>query len=372
MEYMEIVLLSLLVFFFILQVIFIFIFSKTATYQPKEIDIKEEIPITIVVVARNEYHNLVKLVPALLAQVYAKYEIILVNDRSDDETYDYFLSLKDQHENLRLMNVENVPDYIHPKKYAITLAVKAAKYEHILFTDADCLPLSNQWISKMAAAYQVSPAIDFVLGISTYRAYKGWLNLFIRYETFFTYIQYTSLAIIGLPYMGVGRNLSYKKSVFLNNKGFNKHQAVPGGDDDLFVNRLANGKNTVVVLEKDSQTISEPKLTFHDWIAQKKRHLAAGKHYKFSSKLLLSIFPVSNAGLWIVFILNIVFELQPEIASALFATRIIGLTTVFYFTGKKTGNKLPILAYILLDFIYLPYYVIVGIAALTTKEIKWK
>src|SRR5690606_12086614 len=105
------------------------------------------------------------------------------------------------------------------KKYAITLGIKAAKYDWILLTDADCRPNTNQWINAISSRFVGDK--DFVLAYSAYEQRAGFLNLFIRFETLFTAIQYIAYALAGNPYMGVGRNLAYRKAVFLENKGFN-------------------------------------------------------------------------------------------------------------------------------------------------------
>jgi len=330
------------------------------------------VPVSVVVVARNEYENLQSLIPALLAQKHPEYEIIILDDRSDDETYDYLLSIKDKYENLRVLRVDQVPDYIHPKKYAITLGVKAAKYEHILLTDADCLPRSENWVTAMTLPYTIKPHTKFVLGYSGYNRYGSLLNIFIRYETLYTALQYLGFASIGRPFMGVGRNISYTKSIFLDNKGFYKHQGILGGDDDLLVNRLAKGTNTQIVWNPEGQTISEPKKTWKAWYEQKKRHLSVGKYYKFSSKLLLGTLHFSHLGSWLLGLLLIIFNIFWEYSISLFTLRIVVWLVIFSLFAHKIKEKQPLYLFPILDGLFLIYYSIVGFATLTTKSIKWK
>ncbi|MCF6360946.1 MAG: glycosyltransferase, partial [Cyclobacteriaceae bacterium] len=193
--------------------------------------------VSVVVAANNELQNLQQLIPLLLKQSYHTYEIIIVDDRSSDGSYDYLLGLSQQEPNLKLLQVSELPDHLNGKKYALTLGIKAASYDQILLTDADCSPLSNNWISSFANSWDSQTS--FVLGFSEYERKKGLLNYFIRFETILTGIQYVSAAVLGKPYMGVGRNLSYSKTLFLSKKGFHGFQGVTGGDDDLFVNKYA-------------------------------------------------------------------------------------------------------------------------------------
>jgi hypothetical protein len=118
----------------------------------------------------------------------------------------------------------------------------------------------------------------------------GALNKIIRFDTFHTALQYLSYALAGQPYMGVGRNLSYKKAVFLRNKGFSAINHVPGGDDDLFINKVATKENTAIVIDKDTFTLSDPKKNFGEWFRQKARHYTTAKYYKPRHKFLLGLY----------------------------------------------------------------------------------
>jgi len=261
----------------ILYLLFFFLrilFHKTK----KEIDFDFQKPVSVIVAAHNELENLKKLLPILYRQNYPEFEIIVANDRSSDETEFFLRDERRKEPRLRVLHIDHTPDHISHKKYALTLAIRAAKYEHLLFTDADCLPNSENWIALMAQEFSKEKQI--VLGISPYQKEKGFLNWLIRYETFFTAIQYISYALAKLPYMGVGRNLAYCKSLFLASKGFQNHLKIVGGDDDLFVNANANASNTSVCTHLQAQVFSVPKRTWKAWFRQKKRHLSVGKFYR--------------------------------------------------------------------------------------------
>ena len=206
-------------------------------------------PVSVIVCAHDEEQNLRDLIPLLLSQNHPDFEIIIVDDRSNDGTFDLLLQETSKDHRLRMVHVNRTPQLFNAKKYALTLGIKAAKYEWLLLTDADCRPDSKNWISSFTKHF--SQTTQFVLGFSPYEKRPGILNAFIRFETLMSGIQYLSFASLGIPYMGVGRNLSYRRSKFLAEKGFNNFIKTTGGDDDLFVNQHARKANTAVCIEVD-------------------------------------------------------------------------------------------------------------------------
>ena len=236
---------------------------------------------SIIIAARNEFQNLQTLVPKLMEQDYPDFEIVIVNDRSDDNSFDYLMTLKGN-PLFKIVFVDHLPDHINSKKYALTLGIKAAKNDILLLTDADCSPSSIHWIQNMVSAYDEKTKI--ILGYSPYMPETGLLNSLIRFETQMTGILYLSFASNKLPYMGVGRNLSYRKQFFMEQKGFNGFQELTGGDDDLFVNKKAVSGNTGIVLSPESVTYSIPKKSLREYIQQKIRHLSIGKHIVHATK----------------------------------------------------------------------------------------
>ncbi|WP_340696463.1 glycosyltransferase [Flavobacterium nitratireducens] len=241
------------------------------------------------VCAKNEEENVAKYVPLLAEQNYPDYEIVLIDDASSDNTLELFEAFEKQYSNIRLVKVENNEAFWGNKKYALTLGIKAAKKEYLLFTDADCYPTSKDWITAMSSQFTLHKTI--VLGYGGYeKIANSFLNKLIRFETVMTAIQYFSWAKLGYPYMGVGRNLAYKKEEFFKVNGFINHIQVRSGDDDLFINEAANGGNTTVAFMPESFTYSAPKKSFKEWFTQKRRHVATAKHYKTIDQLQLGFF----------------------------------------------------------------------------------
>jgi glycosyltransferase involved in cell wall biosynthesis len=349
---------------------FLFFLIAFARHKKKAIPQTEIVPVSVIVCAHDELQNLQELLPLLLAQDYAVFEIVIVDDRSNDETLDWLMAETKKDERLRMVHVTQAPDHVNGKKYGLTLGIRAASHEWLVFTDADCRPASTQWLKEMAFAFQADT--EFVLGYSPYIKHAGGLNHFIRFETLITALQYMGFALWKMPYMGVGRNLAYRKSLFMESKGFNTILSVTGGDDDLFVNQHANENNTRVALGAEALVYSLPKTNVREFWNQKVRHLAAGKRYKLKHRLLLGLFMVSwFATIWLGFPLLFLSKLAWIIGGLLLFRVIIGSVSL-HIAGKRMGSILEFWAFAALDIIYSIYYLTTGTAALVTKKIRWK
>ena len=362
----------LVVFFAIIlvQVVFLLFFLTSLGRKPVPGDESVLHPVSLLVCAHDELDNLRELIPLLLAQDHPQFEVIIVNDRSNDHTYDFLLEAVKTDDRLKMVNVTHLPDRMHGKKYGITLGIKAARYEIILVTDADCRPQSNRWIHTMSQRFNAET--DFVLGYSPYFRKAGFLNLFIRFETLLTGIQYLSFALVGIPYMGVGRNLAYRKSMFLQVKGFTDTLPLVGGDDDLFVNRYASRANTAVCIGSESITYSKPKDTWREFFWQKVRHLSAGKHYRTRHKFMLMCFSMTYLATWIVGIALMLTSVDwIYVVSALaIRTILLGITTAV--AAKRFGHKFESWTIPVLDIVYAIYYLSTGWMALVTKKVPWR
>lgn len=248
-------------------------------------------PVSIVIAARNEEKNLLENVPKIMAQQHPQFEVIIVNDSSWDDTPEVLKALSLSYPQLHVIHIDEEKQNMQGKKFAITLGIKAAKYDIILLTDADCEPASDRWITEMTQ--HINERKQLALGFSPYEKTDGWLNRLIRFDTLLIACQYMGYARSGKPYMGVGRNMAYHKDLFFKIGGFKSHYSIASGDDDLFVNQVANASNTLVVSAPDSQTISEPKHTWNAWFMQKRRHFTTAGMYKTSHKMMLLAWPLS-------------------------------------------------------------------------------
>jgi cellulose synthase/poly-beta-1,6-N-acetylglucosamine synthase-like glycosyltransferase len=288
---------ALLCVFVVQLVYFLGIFSNFSFSRRKKAVSAGQQAVSVVICARNEYYSLEKNLPLILEQDYPDFEVVLVNDDSDDDTRDLLNDLSRKYPNLTVINVEKSKNFFKGKKFPLALGIKSAKNEVILLTDADCQPVSKNWINLMQQQFS-KPNVKIVLGYGGYSVTKGFLNKLIQFDTLMIALQYFSYARIGIPYMGVGRNLAYRKSLFIEKKGFVNHYHISSGDDDLFVNQNASRKNTRIEFALDSHTVSEPKPDMESWVYQKRRHAKTGKFYKFYHIILLSLFPLTTVAFY--------------------------------------------------------------------------
>jgi glycosyltransferase involved in cell wall biosynthesis len=330
----------------------------------------QSLPVSVIICAHDEEQNLRELIPILLSQNHPEFEIIVIDDRSNDGTFDFLLQETSKDHRLRMVHVNRTPPIFNTKKYALTLGIKAAKYEWLVLTDADCRPDSKNWISSVVRNF--SDTTHFVIGFSPYQQRAGFLNAFIRYETLVSGLQYISFALLGMPYMGVGRNLAYRRSKFLEWNGFNNFLKVTGGDDDLFVNQHAKKDNLAVNLGEESIVTSFPKTTWKTFFDQKVRHLSVGKYYRFGHRILLGLFSATWLLTWFIGIpLAFTTDLYFVMIGLLIARLILATLTIKK-ASETLGQKVELWTIPLLDFIYAFYYLVTGIKALTTKKVRWK
>ncbi len=348
---------------------YLFLFIRLALYKSPTKIIKKDEPVSIIICARNEIENLRKHLPSILKQDYAVFEVIVANDNSWDETSDYLAELALEFPNLREIKYVENERYPKGKKFVLTLAIKASKYELLLLTDADCDPVGNQWLRLMQRQY--TPDTHIVLGFAPYKRTKGLLNRFVRFETFYTALQYLSFAIAKAPYMGVGRNLSYRKSLFFAYKGFASHNHILSGDDDLFVNETATATNTSIEIEPGAFTFSDGKKTWSDFWQQKSRHLSTGKEYKGKFRFWLGLFSVTHILTYALTIGLLFFEPVRWFALTAFGAR----TLIQYAILAPIMKKLKCFSLwwglLFFDIIYVFYYLILGVKTLFTKNKRW-
>jgi glycosyltransferase involved in cell wall biosynthesis len=312
---------------------------------------KRSQPVSVIICARNESYNLRNFLPSILEQDYPDFEVIVVNDCSEDNSYEILGEYLKKYPNLRVSTVNKDPKFAHNKKFAQFIGIKAAKNELLLFTDADCKPESDKWIEGMTSHFEEE--INFVLGYGGYVRKPGLLNSYIRCDSMTIAMQYLGMAIRGVPYMGVGRNLAYRKSVFFRNKGFGSHNHVVSGDDDLLVNSIATKENTTVEFSTDTHTRSVPNTGFNDWIAQKKRHLTTAPYYKFRDKFLLVAEPLTRIIFYTTFIILLSYIFLWPWVLGVFMLRLIVQIIVLNLTQLKL-NEPGLLIYLLFYDIISP------------------
>ena len=348
---------------------------RTKTYKNKISFSVEQPPVSVIICAKDEEDNLRQFLPFILNQDYPDFEVIVINDGSTDDTETLLNNLCVEYPNLRTTFVPVGARNLSTKKLGLTLGIKAAKNELMLFTDADCMPEDTRWIANMAKNF--TPQTDFILGYGAYLNKKGFVNRLITYDTLFIALQYMGMAISGKPYMGVGRNLAYRKETFFLNKGFASTLNLISGDDDLLVNKASNSRNTKVEISPESITWSEPNTTFKGWFFQKERHLSVSSYYKASSKFRLSLEPLTRGLFYTALIVSFLFGNIVTLAASalLFIIRIVIQLIILNKSSRHFGERRYIFLMPVFD-IFLPlvnlYILTIGRITSGGKTVRWK
>ena len=342
-----------------------FSFAKPQTSKPKRI------PISVIVCAKNEEENVKNFLPLLFNQNYPDFEVVLIDDASSDETLEIFEVFEKLHSNVKLVKVENNEAFWGNKKFALTLGIKAAKNEYLLFTDADCYPTSTEWITQMSSQFTQQKTI--VLGYGAYEKIKGsFLNKIIRFETLITATQYFSWTKLGKPYMGVGRNMAYKREEFFKTNGFIEHMKLRSGDDDLFINQASNAKNTTICFTPESFTYSKPKVTFQDWFTQKRRHVSTAKNYKSFDRMQLAVFYISQLLFLILPIILLAFLYQWILVLSLIVFRYIFAWISLGYSAGKLKEKDVMYWFPIIEISLILTQLNVFITNTFSKPVHWK
>jgi len=363
----ELVVLAIFALTLLIQLFYFLFFFIRLTFFKNKTNETSYPPVTVVIAARNEESNLVLNLPKIFEQDYPEFQVVVVNDRSWDETGDVLRAFQSRYDNLHVVNIQDSENYAHGKKLAVTLGIKGAKHENLLFTDADCCPASDQWIKKMAISFQKK---SLILGYSPYRKQKGILNKLIRFDAVNIGVQYLSFALAGIPYMGVGRNMSYRKDLFFSVGGFRSHYHVASGDDDLFVNEVGKNSEVNVMFEPESQMVSKPEESFAKWLTQKRRHFTTAKHYKGSHKIFLSLYP----GSLLLFVLTLAMLLFTKlwlIALIGFGFRVLIQLLILNKPMRVLGGKDLVFLTPFIELVFLILNPIIYFSNFIIKPTRW-
>ena len=317
----------------------------------------------MLICAKNEKQNLVELIPQLQNQS-VEFDLLVVDDFSTDDSLSFLDTSVNDYSNLKFISAsKDIPG----KKQALKDGVKSIQEGFIVLTDADCRPASSDWIKSMASSLNEK---DMVLGFSPYKKSSGFLNRWIRYESILTAIQYLSYALNGNPYMGVGRNLMYKKAIVEEGALLDEKINLASGDDDLLVNQLANKENCTIQIDPKSWVYSEPKHSWSSYFRQKRRHMSTATSYKFSHQFMLSLFSASWILFYVMLVLFAIKMMWLEIF-ILFLVRWISSYLSITKLFPKLGEKKMILHWFYLDPLTAIYFLIFSIFALAPQSSRW-
>lgn len=358
---------------FLTQLVFyLSVYLKVPLYKPKiEAEAQQNFPpVSVVICARNEEANLEKFLPTVLEQDYPRFEVIVVNDCSYDDSEFVLSRFQKIYPNLKVTHIKPDEKFSHGKKLALTVGIKAAQHEWLVLTDADCQPASSAWLKNIARHF--TDTTQVVLGYGGYKTGKGFLNKLIRFDALFVALNYLGMALSGKPYMGVGRNLAYRKELFFRNRGFASHSFLHSGDDDLFVHEVANGKNTAVEIDAQSRTLSIPRETFGSWMLQKRRHISTGPFYRNSVKAALMAEPLSRILFWFSGVTLLAMGVSPWIIGSALLFRLIVVSIILKAAMNRLSESKLFLISFLHDLLSPILYLWLAIAnRFNKKQFRW-
>ena len=339
-------------------------FSKVAFYKNKrrpKTDSELE-PVSIVLCARDAYEYLTELVPALLNQNYPDFEVVIVNDCSDDETEEYLKDLERRETRIKPVQLKQHLNFFNGKKFPLSMGIKSAQNDLIVLTDCNCMPTNDQWLRSVVNCYGKNTEV--VIGYSPFVRKKGLLNSLIRFDAVQNALLYLSAALKGHPYMGIGKNLSYRKELFYRNKGFTSHYITSVGDDDLFVSQVATKKNTEVLIDPDNTILTTPTGSFHQWMRQKSGRYSTVQQYNVRTRTMLSLFYISQFLFYVSFIALIGLCAKPAFAITggevfyipilvfFFLLRFGSQLFIYHKASKRLGEKGMLPGLIAYDFLF--------------------
>ena len=343
-------------------------FSRLAFFE-QQVEPDRDLPVSVVLCARNECASLQQLIPLLMDQDHREFEVVVVNDRSEDDTWETLQWMKPELPRLRPVNIQADEKFSYGKKIALGIGIRSAKYPNVLVTDADCMPTGRDWISIMASGFKDGKQI--VVGHSPYERQNGMTSLLERYDGFVKAVQYISFAQAGFPYMGVGRNLAYTSGIFFEAKGRRKHRQLMSGDDDLFINEVARSSNTVAIADGRSFMTTRATTDLATWVLRKRRHYTTARYYRLGHQVLLTLLPIARMVLWasIIFLLlndhlyaaliGLCVELFVYLPISMMAMRRLGAGAIIWLT-------LP------LEWLFLLLDPCIYLSTLIIKPQRWK
>lgn len=338
------------------------IFSKVAFYKKnRRPKLDEELePVSVVLCARDAYEYLTELIPVLINQDYPDFEIVVVNDCSDDETEEYLKDLERREPRVKPVQLKQHLNFFNGKKFPLSMGIKSAKNDLIVFTDCNCMPVNDQWLRSIVNCY--NNHTEIVIGYSPYIQKKSSMNRIIRFDALQNGLLYLSAALNHHPYMGVGKNLSYRKELFYRNKGFISHYTTTVGEDDLFISQVATKKNTEVLIDAENTILTTPTNSFKLWIRQKSSRYSTVSKYSTSARLSLSLFYISQFLFYVSFIallflppaFNIVNggAFYIPILAFFFLLRFGAQLFIYQKASKRLGEKGLLPGLLLYDFMF--------------------
>lgn len=311
-------------------------------------------PVSVIMVVKDAAAALLKTLPRLLNQHYPNFELVIVNDNSKDDTQLLLLEYQQQYPNIHVVNLDSAVTSIRGNKYAMSIGIRCAKYENLVFTDAECAPTSVHWLEHVAG--QFSDNTHIVLGYSTYQKRNNPFNRLLHFDTMVAAMQYFSLALAHSTYRGDHKNIGFSKTLFYKQKGFAAHNHLVYGDEDIFISKASNQKNTAIVYSPESFTVLQRSAYYNYWCHHKEGLLFTRKYNTVKNRFLLNAYGIVNLLFYIALAFAIILTCKnlPLLAVVLgiACLRFISMYLVYGFSAKRLNEKQTIPALLLYDLTF--------------------
>lgn len=363
------IILGIIILFQILY--YLIVYGRVAFFKENKLTTDEKQKYTpsvsVVMCVKDDAYNLEKKLPIILEQEYPNFEVVVVNDASKDETEYVLRVLQEIYPNLNVVNLYNNVNGFLGKKYPLSLGIKSAKNEIILLTESDTMPLNYNWITTMVKGFKQKK--DIVLGFTNFEQKPTFLNTLMHYENLTSAMNYLGNAMLNNPFMGQGRNMAYKREFFFETGGFISQYNISVGDDDLFINKNANSKNTSVIINKESINLASPKEKREEWVIQKKKHFKSMYHFKLKDKIISTLMPFATLLIYVLVALSIVFQFPWQYAILPLVLKYTFQIIVYYKSSKTLATKQVAFLSPLLEVLFLFINTTIRFFTLFTKKI---
>lgn len=363
------IILGIIILFQILY--YLIVYGRVAFFKENKLTTDEKQKYTpsvsVVMCVKDDAYNLEKKLPIILEQEYPNFEVVVVNDASKDETEYVLRVLQEIYPNLNVVNLYNNVNGFLGKKYPLSLGIKSAKNEIILLTESDTMPLNYNWITTMVKGFKQKK--DIVLGFTNFEQKPTFLNTLMHYENLTSAMNYLGNAMLNNPFMGQGRNMAYKREFFFETGGFISQYNISVGEDDLFINKNANSKNTSVIINKESINLASPKEKREEWVIQKKKHFKSMYHFKLKDKIISTLMPFATLLIYVLVALSIVFQFPWQYAILPLVLKYTFQIIVYYKSSKTLATKQVAFLSPLLEVLFLFINTTIRFFTLFTKKI---
>ena len=347
--------------FLIFLYYYLYLFQRTVRHKhSKKIQKIGEIyadPISIVVVIKDETDYIDNTLPLLLSQEYDNdYEVVVVNDTPDlEQTIDSLKELEERYDNLYVTTIKKDRSFKHTHKLALTIGIKAAKFDNILITEPKSAPISNEWLNYMA--YGFTNKKSLVTGYPCISHTPGFTNRFARTVNIVSSLLSLSRALGGKPYKLSGCNMGYNAELFFNSKGFNRYLRLNSGENDLFIQQIRKSADTNVILNPKAVTVINTEgWNFRNWYNCRKFETYTFRYYPASVKFYIRTETYGKLFFWLSTLTLLI--LQTPIfwiaAAALILIKIVTIVLTLKKLSSRTGEKIPYITYLLYD-IFAPF-----------------